>query len=82
MAFFLMTGEERDSGGDKQTGGCSSVCLEDADTGGIKGAGQSKTLISVLSYAERHEKKDGFNRWEWRNEGKSGLLYIFQTYIP
>lgn len=32
MGFFLMRGEERERGGDKQTDGRSFVCLEDADT--------------------------------------------------
>lgn len=32
MGFFLMTGDERERGGDRQTDGCPFVCLEDADS--------------------------------------------------
>jgi len=53
MAFFLMTGEDRDRGGDKQTEGR----LEDAGTWGIEVAGRSETLILFWVVQEEMKRK-------------------------
>lgn len=45
MGCFLMTGDEREGGGDKCVGERSFVCLEAEDIWGIKDVRRSNTLI-------------------------------------
>lgn len=45
MGFFLMTGEERESGCDRLTEGGFFVCLGGEDTWGIKDVRRSSTLM-------------------------------------